>query len=75
MAGLPDDDRVAVARLLKLVVDAVRDLAPGFQVVITEHAEITEQWYTDAVVERWRHGVKLVPDDWLVRGGDDVSPQ
>jgi hypothetical protein len=29
-----------------------------------EHADIDESWYRDAVVERWRGGLKLVPNDW-----------
>ena len=71
MAVLPDDDRIAVARMLKLVVDVVHELAPGFQVVITEHAEVTEDWYRDAVVERWRGVRKLVPEDWRAGEEDD----
>ena len=31
-----------------------------------EHADINEDWYQDAVVERWREGLKLVPEDCLV---------
>jgi hypothetical protein len=61
---LPDDDRIAFARMLKLVIDVVEDLAPEFQVVITEHAELAEEWYRSAVVERWREGRALVPQDW-----------
>lgn len=73
MAVLADDDRIAVARMLKLVVDVVQDIAPGFQVVITEHAEVAEDWYQKAVVERWRGGRKLVPEDWI--HGDDQEGQ
>ena len=50
--------------MFRYVFDVVNDIAPKFQVVITEHADIDENWYQDAVVERWRKGVKLVPDDW-----------
>jgi hypothetical protein len=42
----------------------VNELTPGFQVVITEHADIKEEWYQSAIVERWRGGAKLVPEDW-----------
>jgi len=62
--GLRDDDRLALRRMFQLVFDVVRQLAPEMQVVITEHADIDEPWYREAVVERWRDGVKLVPEDW-----------
>ena len=69
MALVSEDDRLAVSRMFQLVFDAVRDVAPGLQVVITEHADINEPWYQAAIVERWRGGMKLVPDDWP-RPGD-----
>lgn len=61
---LPDDDRHAVSEMFRLIFDAVKEVAPGFQVIMTEHADLTEEWYSDAVVERWRGGLKLVPGDW-----------
>ncbi|MBW7864586.1 MAG: DUF3732 domain-containing protein [Candidatus Hydrogenedentes bacterium] len=59
-----EEDRVAVSRMFSFVCGVVERLAPEFQVVITEHADIAEDWYHDAVVERWRGGLKLVPEDW-----------
>lgn len=59
-----DDDREAASRMFRFVFDVVNDMAPQFQIVITEHADINEDWYQEAVVERWRQGLKLVPDDW-----------
>lgn len=59
-----EDDRAAVSRMFRLVFDVTKGIAPGFQVIITEHADINEGWYQDAVVERWRGGLKLVPEDW-----------
>jgi hypothetical protein len=69
MALVSEDDRLAVSRMFQLVFDAVKDVAPGLQVLITEHADINEPWYQAAIVERWRGGTKLVPDDWP-RPGD-----
>lgn len=61
---LGDDDRTELRRMFKMVFDAVNDAPPGFQVIITEHADINEQWYQDSIRERWRGGLKLVPEDW-----------
>jgi hypothetical protein len=33
-------------------------------VILVEHADLNEEWYREAVVERWRGGRMLVPDDW-----------
>jgi uncharacterized protein DUF3732 len=64
MVAVGQDDRQKVIRMLQLVFEVVAALAPGFQVIVTEHADIAEPWYQDAVVEKWRGPVNLVPDDW-----------
>jgi phage shock protein A len=64
MRSVSEDDRLAVGRMLKLVFDAVNEVAPGLQVIITEHADIDQAWYQAALIERWRGGLKLVPEDW-----------
>ncbi len=65
MSVLEDEDRLAVIRIFELIRDVIAQLSPGFQVIITEHADVTEAWYQAAVVERWRNGVALIPADWL----------
>ncbi|WP_254806782.1 DUF3732 domain-containing protein [Xanthomonas campestris] len=62
--GEEDEDRLAVIRIFRLIVNVVQDLSPRMQVIITEHADIQEPWYQDLVVERWRNGKALVPMDW-----------
>ena len=64
MASVGEDDRKAVSRMFRFVFDIVEKLTPDFQVVITEHADLSEEWYQRAVVERWRGTLKLVPEDW-----------
>jgi len=59
-----EDDRHAVLRMFKFIFEVVNAMAPDFQIVIAEHADINENWYQEAVVERWRGLKKLVPDDW-----------
>jgi hypothetical protein len=59
-----EDDRQAVSRMFRLVLRVVGGLAPRFQVLITEHADINEDWYQAAVIEKWRGGQALVPADW-----------
>jgi len=64
MDVLDDEDRTAVRRMFSLISDVVEQLAPGFQVIITDHADLDDPRFQSALVERWRRGVKLVPADW-----------
>ncbi len=61
---LRDDDRQELRRMFEMIFTVVSDVTPGFQVIITEHADINEPWYQDSIRERWRGGVKLIPDGW-----------
>lgn len=62
-----ENDRRAVSRMLKLVYSTIKEVEPKLQVIVTEHADIDEDWYQDSVVEKWRGGLKLVPDDWPLK--------
>jgi len=63
--ALDDEDRQAVVRVFRLIHDVVQELDGELQVIVTEHADPSEEWFQEAVVERWRDGVKLVPTEWL----------
>ncbi len=76
MELVTEDDRIAVSRMFELVLQAVNEVEPQMQIIVTEHADIYTQWYQGAVVEKWRGGLKLVPEDWPRQGEtvvDDVS--
>ena len=64
MGLVPDDDRHRVLQMFRLIFEAVEAVAPGLQVILIEHADLNEDWYRNAIVERWRGGKKLVPEDW-----------
>lgn len=66
-SGVPEDDadRIAVRAMFELMNDIVTELAPNFQVIVCDHADLPEQWFQDAVQHRWRGGTKLIPADWL----------
>lgn len=62
---LDDDDRQKVARLFELIFQVTAELAPGLQIIVTDHADFNYPEFQDAVVERWRGaGNALVPQDW-----------
>ena len=59
-AGNPD--RQSVIKMFQLVVSETQN----FQVVITEHADIQEEWFQNLVREKWWDGkTKLIPMGWL----------
>ena len=62
---LADEDQEAVLQLFKLISDAAAELAPELQIIVMDHADLKRDWFESAVVERWRGGKKLIPQDWL----------
>jgi hypothetical protein len=61
-------DRHRVLQMFRLIFEAVEAVAPGLQIILIEYADLNEDWYRDAIVERWRGGKKLVPEDWKREG-------
>ena len=60
-----DADLNAVRRLFELLLKFTQDDVPGFQLIVTEHANLREQWFQDALVELpWTKPPALVPEDW-----------
>jgi hypothetical protein len=60
-----DADLQAVRRLFELLLKFTREEVPGFQLIVTEHANLREQWFQDALVEvPWTKPPALVPEDW-----------
>jgi len=63
--GLEDEDQAAVQRLFELLLQYCNDLNPGMQIIVTDHVELLDPWFREAIAERWRDGIKLVPQSWL----------
>ena len=74
-ADLEDKDRRAVLRIFELIFEVIKELNGGFQVIVTEHADLDEDRFKIAVVERWRNGKALIPAAWQEVDGsaDDNS--
>lgn len=65
--GIPgtDKDVEAVKRMFKLMQNFVASLSPHFQIIVCDHANLADQWFSDAVQDNWRNGVALIPADWI----------
>ena len=56
----------AVKRMFSFIFDRTREMESGFQVILTEHANINEPEYQENVLEVWLNGQKLIPEEWYV---------
>jgi hypothetical protein len=52
------DNRADDVRRLKSLVE---ELAPKFQIIVSDCADLEFDWFQDSVRHTWRDGVKLVP--------------
>jgi hypothetical protein len=50
--------------MYKVAYDVTQSLNPSFQMIITDHADLDEDWFQESVIERWRGKNKLVPESW-----------
>lgn len=60
-----DEDREAVKRMFEWIFKIVSELSPELQVIITDHADIDEEWFQSAVADtKWRGDEALIPKHW-----------
>ena len=60
-----DADLVAVRRLFELLLTFTQKDVPGFQLIVTEHANLSDAWFQEALVEQpWTKPPALVPASW-----------
>lgn len=59
-----DEDHERVMKIYNFIFDIIDELKPNFQVIITDHADIDNKRFQDAIVERWRDGKALIPSSW-----------
>jgi hypothetical protein len=67
-----DEDRVTVTGLFELMHQVVAELSPGFQIIVSDHADLPYTWYQESVRYRWRGGETLIPASWL--GTNPTTP-
>lgn len=60
-----DEDRQAVNKMFKWLHKTTEELSPKLQVIITDHADIDEEWFQDCVIDdKWRGDNALIPRHW-----------
>jgi hypothetical protein len=58
-------DETAVKQIYDFIILATKELAPHFQVIITDHAKLNYNEFTECITEEWRNGNKLIPEAWI----------
>ena len=60
-----DADLDAVRRLFELLLKFTQEEVPGFQLIITEHANLRDHWFQESLIEEpWTKPPALVPEEW-----------
>ena len=62
---IQSEDEKADEKMFKFILSITKGLSPDLQVIVTDHANFSNQDFQDCVVEEWRNGKKLVPVEWL----------
>ena len=53
-----------VNNLYKFIIKRVRELDNKFQVIIVDHANLANEEFQGAIIEKWWDGKKLIPESW-----------
>jgi hypothetical protein len=64
---LDDKDRHAVQALFELMHRACTEIE-GLQLIVLDHAHLTDDWFEASIVEEWRRERFLVPPAWDIKG-------
>lgn len=60
-----DADMETVRKLFRVLYDYTQEHVPGFQIIVTEHANLRDDWFQAALVESpWTKPPALVPEGW-----------
>jgi len=60
-----DADLEKVRKLFLMLHNFAAKEVPGFQIIVTEHANLRDPWFQDSIVEvPWTKPPALVPDEW-----------
>ncbi len=65
MTDLPDDDQSRVRAMFALLARVAEELAPHLQIIVMDHARISEPWFLQAVIADWHTGERLIPGSWI----------
>ncbi len=59
-----NSDMEEVNNLYQFIINRVKELDNKFQVIIVDHANLANEEFQDAIIEKWWDGKKLIPESW-----------
>ena len=62
---LKNEDREAVLKMYQFIISMVESLHGQLQVVVTDHAELSDPFFQAHIVENWHNDNALIPLDWI----------
>jgi energy-coupling factor transporter ATP-binding protein EcfA2 len=65
LTELSDTDRDNTRKLYKMMFDVVTELGGQLQIIAFDHADFSDVWFQESVIETWRDGTALIPTDWI----------
>ncbi len=66
LTELSDTDRDNTLNLYKMMFDVVAGLDGQLQIIAFDHADFSDQWFKDSIIETWRDGTALIPRHWYL---------
>jgi len=64
-----DEDRENVEGMFKWLKERAMELSPNLQIIVTDHADIDEDWFQSSTIEpKWRGEHALIPYEWIPVG-------
>ena len=64
LTELSDTDRNNTLKLYKMMFDVVAGLGGQLQIIAFDHADFSEPWFQESIIETWRDGAALIPGSW-----------
>ena len=68
---LEDADEIAVRKMFDFIIDITAIMAPNFQVIVTDHAHLQNDKFNSCIIEIWRDGTRLIPEEWYISSAED----
>lgn len=65
MAELSDADRSNTLKLYEMMHETIAKQKGKLQIIVLDHADFPDSWFKDSVIENWRNGTALIPQEWL----------
>jgi len=64
LSEMSDTDRDNTRKLYRMMYDVVTQMDGELQIIAFDHADFSDAWFQDSIIETWRDGNALIPREW-----------